>query len=482
MGGGSSPAGLRVARRLGSSGVVVKLIRLVTVLCCVFFADLGRAAEPARGNWRWPAALAKVNAQAAAAAAGCVVWVEAYDVSSYRSWIRCGVAATSSGFSREEIHFGGWSGTTPKTGSDQALYPAGSGFCNFGTGLVPSICNAGNITGGVAGVVTGFDLTFDTPTTAGALGHASGPGKEVYYKHVSSCTGAALTGSVAEGPYPFPGATFFFGLGGNKTRGTNTGSIGPQCRAADVLGTDFGPIASDCTSGLTVEARLKGSLKTVGDCSCIPRGQAIVNGGYFPPNTCVFVPITGDPGGIGTSDGSPGDKISTPGHTFTNQDLAGLPSGEIPTSGGAGFPDGRGLGATAGGTAPAAGPAGSGTGLGGSGSGTCPVGVANCNEDGTPDAGVVPGIPSFDGTIGGAITEDSPGWVAQIQSFVAGSPVVAAISGSGLTASGSCNLAATVMGASVDLGFCNIPASFFTVMSAALLLLSHLVAFFIIFR
>jgi hypothetical protein len=164
-------------------------------------------------------------------------------------------------------------------------------------------------------------------------------------------------------------------------------------------------------------------------------------------------------------------------------------AGTSPTGG---MADGYGIGGAQGNVAPAPGSGGSGTGIGngsggsgsspGTGSGNCPAGVQNCNGDGSPDSGSVPGVPTFDGTVDGIPSEASPTWVDQILTFMSSSPAVAAITGSGVTASGSCSLSTTVMGASVDLGFCSIPSSFFTVMSGALLLVAHLVAFFIIFR
>jgi len=445
-------------------------------------------------GWRWPQVLDYIETLWASPASGCKYWLEQYNTNYYRLWKRCGVGSTAAGTSREEIQFNGWSGTIPGTVTD---FTAGGTVTFWSSSLAAT---SGGVLSGTNAVATGFSWN-GSPSPAGTW---SMPGQQVYRKDVLSCTGVSIAGSVSPtSTVPgFSSSTGHMTQPGNTNRviGVNTGTVGGTCTAADTLDKDFGQVATDCTtSGNVVESNYHGRRVIAGSCSCIPNGFGIDE--VFAGGTCIYRPIIGDPAAFGSNGASSG-AASDPGYTFTNQDLATLPSGVvgIPVMGGGdstGSPDGYGFtgdnthvgspsttgtgfspDGNSSGSAPVTGSPSGGGGSGGSGSCT----HTNCNGDGSEDSGSIPGVPAFDSTIADQPTEDSPTWVEQIQSFVASSPIVTTITGSGITASGACELSASVMGASVDLGFCNIPSSFFTIMSAALLLVAHLVSFFIIFK
>lgn len=474
----------------------IKRIFLALLLAVGLSADV-QALPPVNG-WKWVQLLDYYNSQASTASAGCMFWIEEYGTGNYRLWKRCGVSTTSSGTVRESLTLNGWSGTPP---DDTGYTPSpNSGIMCTLANTTAFGCSAsgGPGFGGTNYHLNSFVTNFSVDSSAHTI---SAPGQDTYEKIVSSCTGARITGSLGPGSYSSVVGTYQWFVGQNMAgvKYSNTGTVSSTCRAADVLIQDFGSVPTDCTtSGGVVEGNVRGYRVIAGSCSCIPRNKDITYVGAG--NVCTFENVVGDPALFAASTVTSGAAVSESGYTWTNTDLSNLPSGVVglPVTGDeAGvMPSGQGSGPTghagspgptsgtidgsgnATGSSPVTGnPTGSG---GGSGSGSCTH--TNCNDDGTEDLGSVPGVPTFDSTISGQPTEDSPTWVEQVQSFASSSPIVSTITGSGITASGDCALSASVMGASVDLGFCNIPSSFFTIMSAALLLVAHMVAFFIIFK
>lgn len=445
------------------------------------------AIDSAPDNWRWPAVLANLNSRASALDASCKLWVEAYGSAGIRAWKRCGVGATPSGVQVVDYTFSARF-TNSWVGHTLACPDACLRISHAGDGSLATLGSAAVPTG----PTTVFSSNSGSLSATGVLALGGG-GNGSHSDYQLTCTGAVYSPDTASIKVPLYSGIWFSSLEAGYVRDTRASynAISGTCGGADTLVYDYGTVASDCSNSWLITGVTGGRPISSGSCDCIPFRNAII--GVTAGPVCAYTPITGDPGGVGVGDIPVGTTTSGPGHTYTNSDLA-QNGGAIPTTGGTdgGFATGTGGTGANGNVTPGPGTAGSGTGLGGSGgaggggsgsgSGNCPPGEQNCNGDGTVDAGGVPGSPSYNSSIADQPTEDSPSWIEQIQSFVSSSPAISAITGSGITASGSCTLAASVMGASVDLGFCNIPSSFFTVMSAALLIMAHLVAFFIIFR
>lgn len=465
-----------------------KCVSSVIVVCLTVLlsAHLG-IADPVPGTWSWGQALIKINTLSSSVTSSCRVWLEKYGTSAYRVWKRCGVGSVASGSGLSDIYF---------TSSAGPVVSGIAAQCVTNGCVVWGKDGSGQLTSAGRNPVAG-DGSFpaNQPTCSGLFCQGAGNGTDVENAYSFTCTGAIIAGGAVNVQHSSPG--LIYSLSGAYLRDTSASvnTVSASCTGSDSLVYDFGEVAQTCSEGVTVSAVVGGHESTVGSCTCPPIGYAITS--YVAPNSCSFKGISGDPGHI--ADPTPsvvGTQKVVAGSTFTNNDLTSMGATQIPiagSSGTGGIADGYGITGAQGGATPGTAPGGSGPGPGGiggtgsgsgsgSGSGNCPVGVQNCNGDGSVDVYSTPGAVTYDSVISGQPTEDSPTWVEQIQSFVSSSPVVTAITGSGVTASGDCALSTTVMGATVDLGFCNIPSSFFSVMSVALLLVAHLVAFFIIFR
>lgn len=460
---------------------------------------LAQVDTPSQGQWRWIQALDKITKDQQTVGAGCFVWIEEYArtgtspnvVASYREYKRCGVSNTFSGNTAKIYNFPNAATVPTDTGGTTrtACFPTYSATqYSYTSGLGSTVTTTGG-SSRVSGQFAyfGFNMAPTSSTVdCNNLSLATVETKKM------TCGGTAATGSVAAAP-----------LSPSTPAWNNTdvwlyewtaGSNGAQatCTGGDTLMYDFGPIAQDCTATMVVRGNFNGYSAYAADCSCIPLGHVITS--VTLPNTCNFAYGAGRPEVFLNHTDTLGATRTTAGQSFTNSDLNKFTSGEsgIPVAGtdpNGGFAPGKiDPGAGQGGWIPGMGPTGPtntsdvspGHGPGGTGSGsggTCAS--TNCNDDGTPDSGSVPGTPSFDSTVD---SPDEESWTDLITSFVSSSPVIAAITGSGIDASGgSCSLSTTVMGATVDLGFCDIPSSLFTVMSLATLAIAHLVAFYIIF-
>jgi hypothetical protein len=466
------------------SSVILARIFFVFFLNLLFPA-VSSSTDCAANMCSWPEVLAQFNVQSAAVGSTCRVWMENYSAENYRLWKRCGVNATSSGAKLIDVYLGGlFTGVRPLEsitawtryfvdGSGTLLTTVGSGS--------PAAPTSWSMPSNKAGSVAATTWTFGTI----ALGFTN--------TLTFSCVGSVLSGTPN---FSLGTAGYFASRDGAYLRDTSAANntISATCRTADTLLFDFGSVAPSCTVSVEITALIRGRETTMGSCDCIPRGQGFT--GYTSGSSCSFGSIIGDPAGAGLSTAVPGSNVTEQGHTFTNDDLNRL-GGTVPSIGSSatgGAADGYPLPGAQGtlsippGTN-GSGPGGSGTGSGsgsgttpGTGSGNCPAGVVNCNGDGSTDTGSVPSVPTYDSTISGGATDASPTWTDRILSFISTAPAVTAITGSSLSASGSCSISGTVMGATVDLGFCSLPSSFFSVMSAALIAVSHLVALFIIFR
>jgi hypothetical protein len=439
------------------------------------------AAEPASGAWRWDQVLHKYNSMSDSAASGCIVWMEKYSTSSYRSWSRCGVSNSVSGIHYEAYFFPN-SFSQPIQSAAACNAGGCSNFFNNGNG---TLANGSTTPVGYSPVHSGQSITAE----GGVLAWA-GTSQVVHTNSYTTCSGEKSSGDdgVVVGGNPLLWSTSGF----LRDTSTAANTLSSTCTNADTLGNDFGNVVADCHTQMTITGGpVNGRQDSLGDCGCIPVGYGIES--YSEPNICHYRPLSGDPARPGSGVGSIGGTIYADGHTFTNDDLnttaEGGPGG-IPITGGflppgGGNPSGYGYPPGHNGqvTPPIIGTGGGGVGGGGGGGGsgggggTCQF--TNCNSDGTEDVYTPPDSPTYDGSVAAPTELD---WTQQVTSFISSSPAIAAINGSGIEASGDCSLSASVYGGTVDLGFCNIPSSLFTVMSAALLSISYLVAFFIIFR
>jgi hypothetical protein len=477
-----------------------------SLLVLFLFGDVSAANPlPAKDNWKWAQVLDYINVRSKMSTSGCKVWLEEYTTDSYRLWERCGVSSTLSGITRESILFGGFSGTIQGTGNI-AISPVYS-MCTWGAANNTSVsaCDVG--VSGTQTIVAGFSYSTRTPPAAG---NGSSPGQEVYEKIVGSCTGTLLAGSVASGPYTALGNRYHFGTGTTASRMNNTGSTASSCLAGDALVKDFGNVTTSCTTaGGTITATFRGRAVVAGACNCIPKSFGIDVA--YPGGSCIFRNVTGDPSVFGTNAATPGSALAPgSGHNFTSADILNLPSGAVgipvmgddtgtpanwgatsTASGNQGSPAATGTGFDSGGNttgtgsapltgAPTSGGGGGGGGAApGTGSGNCAAGVANCNGDGTEDAGGVPGALTFGSGVDGVPEEGD--WKQSIIDFMSGSPIVSALSSSGVSASGSCSVSGSVMGRSIDLSFCPWE-SMFNFAGGLLVLLSHIAAFWIVWK
>jgi len=471
-------------------GDQVKLFKLVFLLGFLFSSEAAFAL-PSVNTWTWPQILDYTETQAASPGSGCKVWLESYGTSSYRLWKRCGVSSTSAGTSRESVNWNGWSGTIPGSPGD---HPAGPQVCFWSVSGSTLGASCDISVSGTNVIASGFSWA----SSGGTAGTISNPQQQIYEKIVMSCVGIPIAGSVsATSTMPVRPTDYHSRTPGttNRVLAVNSGSISSTCFAADTLVKDFGDVAGPtCTASNTVTANVRGRVARAGDCGCIPQNFGIDE--YYPPNTCLFRNVVGDPASLGSNETSSGSTSST-GYTFTNADLPTLPSGVegVPTFGGeVGAPDNWGMEGTGGHTGSAAD---SGTGFkgdgnstgsttapgtgssggGGSGGGTCTS--QNCNDDGTEDAGSVPGVPTYDTTI---TPPESGDWVLALQDFITGSPIVSALSGSAVTASStSCDPTMSIYGRTIEFNFCTYASALATA-APFLLILSHLAAFWIIWR
>lgn len=466
----------------------LKRILVASLLAFFLSVEISPGADPSFGNWKWPYALAKINAVSEIVGSTCRIWVEVYGSNSVRVWKRCGVLTTSSGVTFTSIDFAGWSGVSTGTGSDGTALPSGGSGCTWGqTGITVQACGV-TPDGGGGGYVTGFNIV-PRPTPSGFVwADGTSPGQELYTIKNSSCVGQGLSGSRGPGAFDTaPPIRFHFGLSGSGTvppkyRSTVVGSVAGVCKTADSLVIDFGVVAPDCNNKWLISGRTSSRAILSGSCDCIPLHHGIE--AVTPGPICSFIPISGDPAGFGA--GAPGGVGTTQtgtGHIFTNADLD-LLGGSIPvagSSGTGGMSEGLGFGGAGGGVSPVAGGPGTGGGSG-TGGGGCPIDDPNCGDDGESEGGSLPGIPNYNSTYGEGDLPIVKNWIQTIRDFLSGSPIVSAISGSGLTASGSCALSASVYGSNVDLGFCSVPGELWVMMSGFTLLIAHLVGAFIIFR
>jgi len=455
--------------------------------------------EPSQGQWRWVQALDAITKDQQTAGAGCFVWLEEYSrtgtspnvVASYREYKRCGVTNTFSGNTAKLYKFPN-SATVPTTtsgGTVTACFPAYSATqYSYSSGLGSTVTTTGG-SSRVSGQ-TGY-FGFDMSATSSTVDCSNLSLATVETKKMT-CSGGAATGSVA--PAALSPATPAWNATDVWLYEWTAGSNGAQstCTAGDQLLRDFGPIAQDCTATMVVRGNFNGYSAYAADCTCIPLGHVITS--VSLPNTCNFAYGAGRPEVFLNHTDTLGATRTTAGQSFTNSDLNKFTSGEsgIPIEGtdpNGGFSPGKiDPGAGQGGWIPNMGPSGPtgtspvspGHGPGGSGSGTGGTCAStNCNDDGSADVGTIPASPTFNPDVD---SPDVDSWTDAITTFISGSPVIAAITGSGISASGgSCSLSTTVMGASVDLGFCDIPSSLFTIMSIATLAIAHLLAFYIIF-
>lgn len=459
------------------------MAKIVFIICFLLFGVVPAFGEPSFNNWSWPHALDKINTLSESIGSNCRLWVEAYGSSSYRVWKRCGVNATASSAYVKDYSFI-WSGSLNVTNGSacnssgaQRLIQNGDGTLQFNTA-----CPNGSLSWSAGSVAKadGGILTWVQPDSTR------------FNDYGLTCVGSS-TGGTVDGV-----------LGGNALRWSTVGAyvrdtsaagntVSSTCLNADSLLIDFGAVASSCDSTQSITAVVRGHEASVGSCGCIPLGFGITS--YTAPNTCSVARITGDPAKVGDSSPPVGSSVSVPGDTFTNEDLASLPSGsgQIPIAGSdanGGIADGYGIDGPQGGATPTAGSGGSGPGLGGTGGtdggtggggtgggGTCEF--ENCNDDGTEDIGTIPNVPEYDPGLDTLVEDD---WVTAAQNFLSSSPLIAALQGSTVSASGSeCSFAGSAFGESFTFNFCSY-GSALAALGTLLVVISHLAAFFIVWR
>lgn len=463
---------------------MVRRLVLVVVVAVALFADLGTAgaSDPAMGGWKWNEALTKIIAQSAAQiGTGCYTWLENYTGTSYRLWKRCGVNATASGITVNEYTFP-WTGNTDTwaTGNPNTQYRVtqnGDGTIAVNTGGIPqsTAMSAGSK------ISTGSNnaLQWVIPTAT------------VHWNYTTTCTGVR-SASLPVSEYGALGPISWTTVG-PFIRDTSTAhnTLSGTCTGADTLLVDFGSVVPDCSLQIQVLAVSQGRNQNSGvACNCLPLGYAIRN--YVTPNTCTVSNITGDPAKYGLD--SVGDNKIVPGTTYTNSDLGNQTDGitGIPVIGGS---SGSGMAAGDAGSGPTGsvtpGEGGNGSGSGtvvgggsggsgtGTGSGNCVAGAVNCNGDGSEDSGSVPSGSTFDDTITSPELGD---WQSSITTFISGSPLVGALSGSHVSAtSGSCSTSFSFHGHSVTIDFCA-RAAWFELAGTFLLIAANLGAFYIVWR
>jgi hypothetical protein len=464
--------------------VLYRAIRGVFILLILGFSRefaFSAASEPEFGGWKWGVALEYINNQSDAVGAGCRAWVEKYSTSSYRLWKRCSVGSTASGVWLKDFTF-----SRSDSGTISNFFNCGAIGCRKydkdGAGAITQTSN------NPPSASTFYNDAKSVDFTGGLLdwGH---PGNLKQNDYQVSCTGNVMAGGTVNATIGDNVLRWSaLGLYIRDTSSANN-TVSGTCKSADTLIKDFGNISTDCTSNGSITARFRGRAAIAGDCGCIPAGHGIDH--QTPNNTCVFRPITGDPASMGSSTAAIGSAVSQNGHTFTTADLAGYTSDDgtvIPISGsnaGGGISEGYGFSGPSG-SAGAVAPTGTGfVGNGGGGGiGPGPGGTAcesaGCLDEPTPESGFIPGVPGYDGAVESPEAVD---WVDTIRDFIAGSPITAVITGSGVTAvSGECSVSTEIFGSTVEFGFCDVPASVWTTWGVLILALAHLMAAYILFR
>jgi hypothetical protein len=453
------------------------LLQFVVFAVLAFSADL-----PANGKWSWIQVLDYENEQAALVGPNCRVWIENYTGNSFRLWKRCGVVNTASGVWLKDLTFqaGGnfpsWAGSEcGAKGCTQWSKDGGGSLQTASSGPTPGV----QFYSGAQVRIDGSNIfTFGTDAT-------------IKNDYQVTCTGKVVAGGVVNQVGVGGGVALQWSSSSylrDSSAANNTPSA--SCKAGDTLIRDFGDVASDCTMSLNIVSKQRGRAAVSASCGCVPIKYGIDQ--VFPGDVCIFRPVIGDPATLGNNNNNVGDVLtSQPGKTFTNADLARMPSGEtgIPVSGSdanggqsetygfTGASDSVG-GAGTNGTPGVAGVQGGTSGGSGGGSGSCDS--AGCLDEPTPDSGVIPGVPTYDATV---TSPESSDWVQSVRDFISGSPVMGIISGSGVTAvSGACSVSTTIFGATVDFGFCDIPSGVWTTWGVLILAVAHLMAAYIIFR
>lgn len=448
--------------------------------CLVWGFSAFGADAPSVDNWNWMQVLDYLNIAGDAAGPTCRVWLENYTGSKFRLWKRCGVNATASGVFLRDYTFpqGGnfnWSASQCNAkGCTQHSKDGGGSLQTASTG--PST-NTQFYSGAEVYVDASNIFSFGTDAT-------------IHNDYQLTCVGQVVAGGTVNATV---GGAALHWASSSYLRDTSTGSntVSSTCRNADTLIIDFGTVGSDCTMGGNVVSRIRGRAAIAGSCGCVPLKYGIDQ--VFPGDSCVFRPIHGDPAALGNNTMNIGEFLgSQAGKTFTNVDLGKFQSGEtgVPVAGApggdGGIPEGYGFegesgwtgGAGSNGTPGVSGVVGGTPAGGGSGGGDCSS--PGCLDEPTPDSGVIPGVPTYDGAVESPEAAD---WVDAIREFIAGSPISTIITGSGVTAvSGECSVSAEIFGSTVEFGFCDIPSSVWTTWGVLILALAHLMAAYILFR
>lgn len=466
------------------------MIRCWLVFALVFAVwlsvDLGtaQAADPAINTWKWDQVNDRVVHDVATVGSSCRVWVEKYGTNQYRSWKRCGVNGTSSGITIISNTFGV---TDSQTFLSLANPVPWLSIAKDGTGAITSAAT-GPSSGG-----THYYSNSVVITPAGAMSLNMPNQRLLSSNYTTSCVGSVLTGFVDT-----PGGINqqdFTTLGSyvrDSTTAHNT--LSGACTAADTLLVDFGTVTPSCQADFNYSMVFRGREVMSGPCSCLPLGYGIED--FLQPNQCSLINIVGDPARPNDALPGVGGSVRLAGNTFTNLDLPNEtyypgvipvvgsdPNGGLaPGSGGAIGPGGT-MGTGANGVGQSGGVSGVAGGGGGSapgtGSGNCVAGAVNCNGDGSEDSGSVPSGSSFDDTITSPELGD---WQSSITTFISGSPLVGALSGSHVDAtSGSCSTSFSFHGHSATIDFCA-RAAWFELAGTFLLVAANLGAFYIVWR
>lgn len=436
-------------------------------------------AEPSNGTWTWMQVVDYQIKVGATVGTNCRTWLENYSGNSFRLWKRCGVNTTVAGTRFIDLTFpngGNFNWSSSECGSKTCTQWSKDGGGSLQTASSGPTTNVQFYSGAPAYVDSAGTFRFGTDAT-------------IKNDYTITCIGNIISGGTVN-QTGVGGGTALQWSSSPYLRDTSTANntVSNTCKAADTLIKDFGNVATDCTTGGNIVSKVRGRAAIAAPCGCWPLRYGIDE--VFPGDTCVFRPITGDPGSMGTNNNGLGETISSiAGKTFTNADLTKFESGEeaIPLSGsdtGGGMAEGYGYSGAAGYTGGAGStgtPSIGGTiGPGGSGGGSGSCTTAGCLDEPTPDSGIIPGISSFDSSV---TSPDATDWVDTIRTFISGNPIVGVISGSGISAvSGSCAVSTTIFGATVDFGFCDIPSSVWTTWGVLILAVAHLMAAYILFR
>jgi hypothetical protein len=459
----------------------------------VFFMmgeGLGRATDPTINNWKWDQVNDRLVHDMATVGSGCKVWLETYGTNQYRSWSRCGVNSTASGIHVINYYLGH---------KLKLVYSN----CNSGTPMQVVLNGDGSLT--VTSVTCpptgGSFINYGQAVTVDASGVLSWSGTDGYHNdYTTNCVGGTTGTPTVDAPL---GSGKWWSWWGPLVQDSSTANntLSATCTAADTLLVDFGTVTPSCTADYNYSTITQGRETVVGSCTCLPLGYGITD--YVAPNACSLKRITGDPARPAAPPPSfSNNVVRLNGTTFSSTDLPNEtyypnqipvvgsdPNGGLaPGSGGTGtagtYTPGSGVGGESGGVV-----ASGGSGSGGSG-GTevCPE-HQDCSGEGTPDNGFIPAAPVFDQTLPDAPSEaDYPqDWPNLLSTWWADSPFQRAVTGSTITASGSCTVAATVTGAGglsayLSLGFESIPDSIWVLWRALVVLLANIAGFMLLWR